>query len=245
MSEINFNPEQEDRLMDFLRRDKVRNCISSIVSKRERLRELGYAGREGFTGEALEDEFSGLLREIDDLIGKMQSAIEQDDLDLHPRRKDFSDVHDSHWSLGAEEIHGPLLPFLRGNLEPILRVVVAPALPENVVILFLTIPGLREILTRENHGHWGYHYHYLDAKKRRSDTLLTFDRKLKTQHGGQKDKVVTWEKHSEASHFKARAATWGDKKRQSVYKACVGDSTKRNLNDFKKPGKDAETLWPV
>lgn len=231
--------------MEVLRRGLVRNCICRIFSKRERLRKLGYAGREGFTSEALEDEFGELLREIDDSIGTLQGAIENDDLDLRPRRQGFPGFQDNLWSLGAEEFYGQLVPFLRGNLQPIRRVVVAPALPENVVFLFLAIPGLRETLTRENHGHWGYHYHYLDAKKRRSDTLLTFDRKLKVQGCGQTDKIVTWEKHSEASHFKARAATWGDKKRQSVYEACVGDSTKRNLNDFKKPGKDAEALWPV
>lgn len=171
--------------------------------------------------------------------------MKQDDLDLRIRQKNFAIVQDDLWSLGAEEIRGPLIPFLRGSLEPILRVVVAPDLPESVVALFLTIPGLKELLKRENHGHWGYHYHYLDAKERRSDTLLTFARQLKTLPDGQKVKVVTWERHSESSHFAARAATWGTNKRESVYGACVGDSAKRDLNDFKRPDKDAQALWPV
>jgi hypothetical protein len=245
LSEINFNPEQEDRLMGFVGRDKVRDCISGIVSKRERLKELSYAGREVSTRENLEVELSGLLSEIDDLVGDLQSAMKQDNLDLRTWQKNFAVVHDDHWSLGAEEIRGPLIPFLRGNLESILRVVVAPDLPENVVALFLTIPGLKELLKRENHGHWGYHFHYYDAKQRRSDTLLTFARQLKTLPDGRKVKVVTWERHSETSHFAARAATWGTNKRASMYNACVGDSAKRNLNDFKKPAKDAQALWPV
>ncbi|GEM_PF-6308541 len=231
--------------MGFFGRDKVKDCISGIVSKRERLRELNCAGREVSTRENLEVEFRGLLREIDDLVGDLQSAMKQDDLDLRTWQKNLAIVHDDRWSFGAEEIRGPLIPFLRGKLEPILRVVVAPELPENVVALFLTIPGLKELLQRENHGHWGYHYHYLDAKERRSDTLLTFARQHKTLPDGRKVKAVTWERHSETSHFAARAATWGANKRESVYEACLGDSAKRNLIDFKKPAKDAQVLWPV
>ncbi|MRX49447.1 hypothetical protein GI374_03090 [Paracoccus sp. S-4012] len=245
MSEINFNPEQEDRLMVFVGRDKVRDCINGIISKRERLREFSHAGREVSTRDNLEVEFSALLREIVDLVGDLQSAMKQDDLDLRTWQKNFTTVHDDRWSLGAEEIRGPLIPFLRGSLEPILRFVVAPDLPENVVALFLTIPGLKELLKRETHGHWGYHYHYLDAKERRSDTLLTFARQLKTLPDGQNVKVVTWERHGETSLFAARAATWGANKRASVYRACVGDSSKRNLNDFKRPAKDSQALWPV
>ena len=232
-------------MIDFVGQDKVSECICSIVSKRERLRELRFAGREVSTRENLEEEFSGLLREIDDLVGEVQSTMEQDDLDLWAGQKNFPAVHDDSWSLGAEEMCGPLIPFLRGNLEPVQRVVVAPDLPKNVFALFLTIPGLKEFLKREIHGHWGYHYHYLDAKERRSDTLLTFNRQLKILPSGQQVKVVTWERHSESSHFAARAASWGASKRESVYEACVGDSAKRNLNDFKKPTKDAKALWPV
>lgn len=231
--------------MEFVGRAKVRNCIGSIVSKRERLRKLGYLGREVSNRENLEEEISGLLREIDDLVGDLQTIMEQDDLDLWAWRKNFAAINDDRWSLGTEEIRGPLITFLRGKLEPIRRVVVAPDLPDKVLALFLTIPGLKELLKREIHGHWGYHYHYLDAKERRSDTLLTFDRQLKALPNGQQVKVVTWERHSETNHFAARAAIWGAKKRQSVHEACVGDSAKRNLNDFKKPAKDAEALWPV
>lgn len=245
MSEINFNPEQVDRLMVFVGRDRVRDCINRIVSKREKIREFSYAGRKVSTRENLEVDFSALLREIVDLVGDLRSAMKQDGLNLPTTQKNLELVHGDLWSLGAEEIRGPLIPILRGRLEPVLRVVVAPYLPENVVALFLTIHGLKELLKRENHGHWGYHYHYLDAKERRSDTLLTFARRLKTLPDGRNVKVVTWERHGETSLFAARAGTWGANKRESVYRACVGDSSRRNLNDFKRPANDAQTLWPA
>lgn len=207
--------------MDFVGRNSVKGPIGCIVSIRERLRELRYTGREVSNLENLEEEFSGLLREIDELVGDLQNEMKKDDLNLWAEHKNFAAVNGALWSLGVEEVRGPLISFLRGNLEPIRRVVVAPDLPDNVVALFLTIPGLREFLDRKLHGHWGYHYHYLDANRRRSDTLLTFSPQLKTLRGGQKVKVVTWERHSDRSHFAARATSWGTKKRESVYEACV------------------------
>lgn len=231
--------------MKFVRREDVRKCISSILSKRERLRELRFAGREVSNRENFEEEVNGLLCKIDDLVGNLQSTMERDNLDLGADRNNPEDPYNDLWSLGVEEIRGPLIAFLRGKLEPVRRIVVAPDLPGNVLALFLTIPGIKGLLKREIHGHWGYHYHYLDAKERRSDTLLTFDPQVKTLPDGQQVKVVTWERHSETSHFAARAATWGAKKRQSVHEACVRDSAKRKLIDFKKPGKDADAIWPV
>ncbi|TDQ66188.1 hypothetical protein ATL17_0175 [Maritalea mobilis] len=236
---------QKDPLIEFVERDKVRKCIDDIVSKRKMLQAIRNARWENYTQENSEEEVRGLLREIDNQVIYVQDAMEQSDLDLRAGQKDFSAVRDGHWSLGAEEIREPLIPFLRGNLEPISRFVVAPGLPENVIALFVKIPGLKKFLKREIHGQWGYHYHYLDARKRRSDTLLTFERMLKTLPDGQQVKVITWERHGERSGFAARATEWGDKKRLSLYQTCVTDSAKRDLKDFKKPAKDAEVLWPV
>jgi len=66
-----------------------------------------------------------------------------------------------------------------------------------------------------------------------------------TASEGKLVKVLTWERHAVNSHFEARAASWGNKKRESVYKACVDDSVKRSLSDFKTPAKKAETLWQI
>jgi hypothetical protein len=142
------------------------------------------------------------------------------------------------------DLRRPLIPILRGSIEPVRRVVIAPRLPAGIILFFLSIDGLRDLLVREVHGHWGYHYHYLDAKERRSDTLLTFEQNLRTLRPGQQARVLTWERHAEKSKFKARARDWADKKRESVYRACITDSAKRALTDFKVPASDAEIMWP-
>ncbi|MFG6508155.1 MULTISPECIES: hypothetical protein [unclassified Sulfitobacter] len=249
MSDSKYNLEQETRLQEILNRGQVRDCIRRIVTARGLLRELGSSEQE-FQYEQdnrveLEKEFDRLLGDVNAAIGELQDIILQSEIDLPVSINDLSDGQEKHWSLGTENIRGPLIPFLRGELEPVRKVVVAPNLPYTVVLFFLSISGLREHLVREVHGHWGYHYHYLDSKRRRSDTLLTFQQKPKTLPKGRHVRVLTWERHSEKSHFPARATRWGAKKRESVYQACIDDSAKRSLSDFKIPAKHSEVLWPV
>ena len=249
MTDSKYDPRQEARLQGFLNRVHVRNCIDCIISARGHLRELGSIGGEFQYGENnrldLEKEIDSLLGEVSTAIEELQKIIVRSELDLPESPKIPTTREEEHWSLGAEDIRGPLIPILRGELEPVRRVVVAPGLPDGVFLLFLSIDGLKDLLVREVHGHWGYHYHYLDSKRRRSDTLLTFAPQLKTLPKGQQVRVLTWERHSEKSHFSARAGSWGEKKRQSVYQSCIGDSAKRHLSDFKTPGKNAETVWPI
>lgn len=249
LSESNYNREPYSSLKEFLNKDSVRKCIDRIISARARLRELRQIQSELIQQNEIRNELAsvanGLISEINAGIDEIQGELEKGNLDLIEKPNDLLGESLEHWSLGKEKIRGPIIPFLRGELEPVRSVIVAPDLPEPIVVLFLSISGLRDQLVREIHGHWGYHYHYLDAKGRRSDTLLTFEQKPMELGGGQQARVLTWERHSENSHFAARAGSWGGKKRESVYEACVGDSDKRSLSDFKTPAKDAETVWPL
>lgn len=188
------------------------------------------------------------LDDIQRAVDKLDRAIEDHDFGAMGLPEEYSDEKGENWCLGKETIRGALIRFLRGKLEPIDQVIVAPALPENVVIaLFrLGIPGISDYLKRETHGaSWGYHYHYLDAKGRRSDTLLSFEPKKKQMADGAQAEVLKWEHHSEGNHFKARAGSWGTKKRKSVYRACVDDIGKRSLKSYKTPKKTAELVWPT
>lgn len=249
MNDNLFDPELSARVKWLLNQDDIRSCIRRIVAARARLREIGLLSREtpfeDETRHRLSSSFDELLHELNKGVEELRGALSRREFDLSEQQVIRKDVHRKDWSLGTEEVRGSLIPFLRGQLEPVRRVVVAPNLSEPVVILFLSIPGLKDHLVRERHGHWGYHYHYLDRRMRRSDTLLTFERTPLTMPGGQQVRILTWERHSENNHFSARAASWGDKKRESVYQACISDSGKRSLADFKKPAKDAELVWPI
>lgn len=248
MNERKNSRDQQARLKEFLERRDIRDLIGGIESARGRLREIGSIGNESPYGAHFgsdQEEIDSLLDAINRDVVELQEIISRNELFLPQSPEVRASQQGKHWSLGAESIRGPLIPILRGELEPVRRVVVAPNLPVQIVLFFLSIPRIRDLLVRERHGPWGYHYHYLDSNRRRSDTLLTFEQQLRKLPGGQQAKVLTWERHSEKSHFSARAASWGAKKRESVYQSCVGDSAKRSLSDFKTPGKDAEVVWPV
>ncbi|SIT50851.1 hypothetical protein BN2476_960002 [Paraburkholderia piptadeniae] len=145
------------------------------------------------------------------------------------------------WILGAVEFLIEERPILRGDIELRRTEPIAPGLPDVVVEYLVTVPGTRDQLTRETHGHWGYHYHYLDSRNRRSDTLLTFDRDSPSGIMP----TLSWERHAEGQKFKARAAMWGIDKRESVYSVCRPDTLRFSLGDFKQPASDAEVVWPL
>lgn len=159
---------------------------------------------------------------------------------LAERRGGQDSVDGYVWTLGEVDFQVDERPILRGGIELRKRVPIAAGIPEVVVAYLVTVPGTRDQLTRERHGHWGYHYHYLDRKNRRSDTLLTFDR----DSPAAAMPILCWERHAEGQKFKARAAMWGTDKRESVYSACQPDTLRFSLGDFKRPASDAEVVWP-
>lgn len=153
-----------------------------------------------------------------------------------------ADRHESSvWAIGAVTYRAEKYPILRGEIELSKTEPIAAGIPEVVVEFLRTVPGTRDQITRENHGSWGYHYHYLDSRDRRSDTLLTFDRK--STNAANPD--LCWEKHAEGDKFKARAGMWGAGKRESVYSVCHPDTSRFSLPDFKRPASDAELVWPL
>jgi hypothetical protein len=105
----------------------------------------------------------------------------------------------------------------------------------------ITIVGERCGIERENHGSWGYHYHYVDDKRRRSDVIFSFlptDTKTPPR--------LWWERHAEGkAEVSPDVLTWGASKRTSIHRACERDLTKRRLADYKRPSKEALVLWPI
>jgi len=146
------------------------------------------------------------------------------------------------WHFGKLTIVGSVEPFLRGHLERREVIPLVSDLPRSVALFLVSVPTTRDYVEREIHnGQWGYHYHYLDAKKRRSDTLLTFD----AASPPNTQPKLCWEPHAETHTISARPEAWGSKKRESVYSVCFPDTTKWPLSVFKRPATNASPVWPV
>lgn len=142
-------------------------------------------------------------------------------------------------SLGTAAVWFDRRRFLRGHVDCYETLAISPPLSPQLVFYFLAIPRIRDQLERENHG-WGYHYHYVDDRSRRSDTLLTFDRNSVNPV----NPTLCWERHAEGDKFKARAGKWGQDKRQSIYSVCLPDTLRWSLAVFKQPGAGAASVWP-
>jgi hypothetical protein len=177
------------------------------------------------------DELSTKLKEIDNQIPAKFSA------DIP---SDFTIVDNEVFCFGTVQKLLEQKPILRGFAEAVKNEPIGSTQSRKLAFYLLSIPRLKGKLCRENHDHFGYHYHYLDKDKRRSDTVLTFG----SPPAGTKGVTLFFEKHAiNKAGFVAKMDLWGNKKRISTYKTCAPDLKKWPLSEFKRPSMDASPLW--
>jgi hypothetical protein len=228
----------QQRIVDLKRELRLKDeRISELTAERDEQRRAGRPGRD------LAEEFEAK----DPTLRRVQSAIEELDALLEGMSFDVSSTQleeGEFWSLGSIDVHHKLRPIHAGFVEPMLRLPINEPLPERVVAFLLQIPGDGDLLKREHHDHFGWHYHYLDYKKRRSNIILCWDTRA-TLSGAQPLRPIFWETHAEGTRdFAARPDRWGSNKRSSMHGACSCDLGKWPLNEFKTPGQKAVAVWP-
>lgn len=238
------------RLGELLRTVENEGGISQKMNRRQELK--GSLGGKCWTANAcatslvVAPEHADTARQVIVAIGNavLKFASGQDCMGARSQAQDVDpDAFHSEcqiWTLGTVVFCLEQRPILRGEIE--LRNVqpIAPNIPDWVVQYLVSVPGIQDQITREIHGHWGYHYHYLDSSARRSDTLLTFDQRLLNTG----DPVLCRERHAAGEKFKARADLWGNKKCKSIYDVCHPDTLRFALAQFKRPAADAMMVWP-
>jgi hypothetical protein len=129
-----------------------------------------------------------------------------------------------------------------GYTEVILRRSFVRSLPSRVVNFLIQIPKCSNVLEREHHDSIGWHYHYLDHKKRRSDLVLCWGKNVCSESDV---RPLMGERHAESkARFQARLDLWGYTKRKSVFDSCEPDLRRWPLNTFRSPGGKAEAVWP-
>lgn len=141
-------------------------------------------------------------------------------------------------------------PILRGVVDRYFVYPVSPPLSSALFYRVTALPGLDDVLVREQHDVFGWHYHYCDQRKRRSDTLLSFDRKRTPKPASanptQVQVPLCWESHGvNKAKFRARPERWVDAKRQTIYTACTPDLAITPPLTFKPPSKEAQDVWPI
>lgn len=208
--------------------------------------------REIYDGEVIVD-FELLDNKIfvfDRYIGEIVDSIHQDlnilENTLNDAEFDLPRIqlnpHET-WSLGTLDLSRAPVGIYRGYLRPTFRVMIAEPPSQQVIAFLIAIDG-DDLLKREHHSNFGWHYHYLDWKKRRSDIILCWDGRAILQPTQQR--ALFSEYHSENnSDFTAKTHLWGEKKKHSMHAACAPDLTKWPLEEFKFPKKNASAVWPI
>lgn len=146
------------------------------------------------------------------------------------------------WSLGTCDLRFNHRAIYKGFLEPIFRKPIVDELPDRVLKALISI-GEDDILWRERGGGVGWHYHYMNAARQRSDVLLAWDTRAKIGHGS---RGIFSERHAErGKEFIARPDLWRNRKRESIHTACRHDLDKWALSDFRNASNKADVVWPL
>ena len=154
-----------------------------------------------------------------------------------------------HWTFGtARKIYGPLRKIRGGFLEPVYRVPLVKRVPDRVALYLISLGDGENYLDRENHGaSMGWHYHYLDQKKRRTDAMLSWDTRWvdagrPTPAAGAKRGLFV-EKHGDA-RVRAHPGRWGPRKCKTMYDACAPDLSRWDIREFRCASTGSEAVHP-
>lgn len=257
----NFDHRQDERALSIAsiarleKLQKILEVAANLTNKPQEMRDVSSKSSEKFLSERHSDcpkslfvgpEYEGtarnLITSIEDVLRSLTEFHDQAGKKNQTRdcvgKLGFFD--EEKWTLGTVVFRIERRSVLRGNIDLCKTEPIGVNVPQTLVQYLVAIPGTKDQLIREKHGHWGYHYHYLDDRERRSDTLLTFDHRISNTPRP----FLWWERHSEREKFKARADRWGIEKRESVYSVCVRDTSHISLQNFKRPKAEAQIVWP-
>jgi hypothetical protein len=159
---------------------------------------------------------------------------------------------EGEWVLGEWTQHASPREILRGFLRPLRRRPLLRRVPEQVVLyLVRELSDGRDGLKREQHSAAGvgWHYYYLDRRRRRSNAILCWDTRwvAPTTVAGRPASLrpLFWEFHGEGrAEFPAKPDLWGDFKRISMHESCRVDLT-RPIAEFRPASVDANPTWPL
>jgi hypothetical protein len=142
----------------------------------------------------------------------------------------------------------PMREIVRGYLQPVRYLPLVEHVPERVeLFLRIMLPDGRDGLEREAHGGVKWHFHYIDAKNRRSDVILSFGTRWAMASGAVGEgtlRPLFVERHAEAkARFTAHPGRWETEKRMSMYEICARDLYK-GVEHFRCAKDGSDAVWP-
>ncbi len=204
-----------------------------------------------------DDDEEMLLRQYDvhkRYRGRAQIMIEElrgvlDKTGWKPDLLDIPQVDRDLWSFGEAMIfRGSERTILRGFLVPRRKVPILRRVPDDIALFLISIDDGEDYLTREDHG-MGWHYHYQNWRKERSNVILSWDtrwREPAPQTKPPTQRALFVEPHGEKNNaaFVAQPRLWSEKKRKSMYDVCLPDLTKWSIDKFRCAANKSLVVHP-
>lgn len=181
------------------------------------------------------------------IIEELRKALAE--TDWQPDLSDIMPADRDRWSLGeALIVRGFEREIFRGLLVPQRNVPILRRIPDHVALFLIGIEDGEDYLKRETHG-MGWHYHYHNWRKDRSNVILSWDTRWPEPNPQTKpptQRALFVEPHGEKDNadFEAKPWLWGEKKRKSIYEACTPDLVKWPIGEFKCAADKSEVVHP-
>lgn len=149
---------------------------------------------------------------------------------------------------GLIPLRAPMRKIVRGFVQPLRYLPLVERVPDRVALyLRFILPGGDDGLEREEHGGVKWHFHYIDARHRRSDVILSFDTRwkfVKSAKGPDRLRPLFVERHAEGkAKFTAHPGRWETEKRTSMYEICSRDLHK-GIEHFRCAKNGSDAAWP-
>jgi hypothetical protein len=200
-----------------LERSEPEDSIHSAIPNREMFEIEESIGLIAFDSRRLRDALA--------MVGQTIRRIE---------RNDSANAQFEYY--GMLSIYQGRASFFRGYVDRHLNVPIVRSRDPGVIHFLAKIPNVGDKLKRENHAHFGIHYHYLNSSEERSDTILCFQLGTDWPLFSEKQAV-------KSSEFPARPGGWSAKKRKSVYGVLKPETRRFPAKEFRPPSTDAAIVW--
>jgi hypothetical protein len=186
------------------------------------------------------------LAPAEQMLDELQEALSG--ADWAPEVPDVPMSERDHWTFGtAMIIKGVPRAIHGGFLQPLRLIPILTRVPERVALYLITIDEGEYYLDKE-HGVVGWHYHYLDWRKHRSDVVLCWDTRWNAPNPPPKPPArrgLFVEKHAEKGKpFEAKPWKWGPRKRETMYDVCSADLRNRQIEEYRCAANKSEPVYP-
>lgn len=200
--------------------------------------------------QVLAQEFDARRRystQAEEMLADLRQALA--DSHWKPDAPADHDGERDRWTFGtAMTLRAPMREIHAGFLAPIRRIPMLTRVPEQVVLYLITVDRGEDYLENETHSGVGWHYHYLDWRKDRSDVILCWDTRWEEpdpQSDPPSRRGLFVEKHAEKGKpFRAKPWLWGDRKRKTMYEVCSADLAERHIDQYRCAANKAEPVYP-